>query len=200
MNTLRRRLGNVRTLIVLLAVALCGAAIVSAASVAVPIGGSQTLKCRGKALVYDAVTETEGTARCLAAAPFNVRMGSVASFPGGHTIKVLSYKQGVLAENPSVEPAAGRVFALIEVLACAGRTTFKVEPYSFDVETAAFQRFKYSFHTVRTPEFPLVSLAPHDCVRGYVPFEVDPKLTIKKVLYTYTLPDYSGTVTRKWAR
>jgi hypothetical protein len=119
------------------------------------------------------------------------RLSGVDAISGISTVTVYSYTQPVNSQSPNNAPAPGKQFAAAYVQVCAGSTGSSSGPnlLDFTVVFAGGHQVTASPVDVRKPSLGDVhSLAAHQCVFGYVPFEIPRGTTPTNVQYEALAP------------
>lgn len=117
--------------------------------------------------------------------PTDYAMGSTLTItPGDHKVTVYTYKAPVTSDNRFTQPKAGFIFAAVDIQQCAGSGGDRFGPNRFDWELAMPDNTRLKAgSTVVEPQLGSSPLAPGDCIRGWVSFEVPTGDTPRHVVY-----------------
>lgn len=107
-------------------------------------------------------------------APAAKTVGDKVALANGDTVQVYSYTPNVAASNQFATPPAGTAFSVIDVEGCAkaANPTGVVNPFAFELQMPDNTRVDATFQTVKSPGLNASAMAPGDCIRGNVAFEV----------------------------
>jgi hypothetical protein len=102
----------------------------------------------------------------------NLNVGDTAKLKDGR-IRVYQYYPQVQSQNQFMQPKAGMEFGAINVEGCANNDaqSFSLNPFFFNIQMPDNTRREAAF-PVAEPPLNHTDLAPGECVRGWVTFEV----------------------------
>lgn len=109
----------------------------------------------------------------------DLQLGGTADVPG-LTITVYAADDGFAHQ---FGPPSGRRYYAVEVEACAKTEPAEVNPADFEIHMEDDTRF-FSAPSKREPGLRLSILAPGDCTRGWITFEIPENGRPKYVVYT----------------
>jgi hypothetical protein len=115
-------------------------------------------------------------------------MGERVVLPGGHWVRVHSYAAPVTPSNPYSQPRAGATFAVIDVEGCVGPSappSGLLNPFFFQLAMPDGTALQAGI-PVKDPPLIFSTLAPGECDRGLVTFEVADQA--KPVTVAYGIP------------
>jgi hypothetical protein len=117
----------------------------------------------------DAPTTTTASTLPLRAA---LKTGESTHTDKGFAVEVLGYTAPVTADDASVKPPSGQVFAVVEVKACSGDQEAKSPgPAEFALQLADGSSAQPRV-SVRKPAYLIATLKPTECTQGFISFTV----------------------------
>ena len=139
-------------------------------------------------------TKTQATkAKTVPKTSPQVAMGETATLASGDQITVYSYTSSVASNNQFLTPKSGNEFSVIDAEACAGTAQMSINPFSFGLQMPDNSRVNSGISAL-DPSLHAASLAPGDCARGYVTFEIPQGQAPNFVLF-----DQSNAPPVKWS-
>lgn len=102
-------------------------------------------------------------------------IGDIVQTKAGNTVRIYSYEAPATGGSSFETAKDGKMFAAIDVEACAGATpdsgSLAMNPFNFEMQMPDNTRLQ-QFGGWKEPALHSTKLAPTDCVRGWVTFEV----------------------------